>query len=135
MIFRDSLDGHRTRFREVHLRLRRLYEEMSNLIFMRSMVQIPRLSEDLSIFFQTLRNISMSENRSVEEFEIQTFDPRPQQPDDLISVADDSSLAYIQQEYSDLSSKYQLVLKMLEVIFKSKLTGWWRVTWGGQLSK
>ena len=62
----------------------------------------------------------MSDNNKAdvgpEEFEIQTFDSAQQ--DELISVADESvaseSMAYIQQEYSDLSTKYQMVLQMLE---------------------
>ena len=61
----------------------------------------------------------MSDNNKAdvpdEDFEIQTFDSAQQ--DELISVADtevDASMAYIQQEYSDLSSKYQMVLQMLE---------------------
>lgn len=84
------------------------------------MVQIPRLSADLTNFYDTLRSMANSkaavnmENQS--QFEIQTFDSEPPS-DDLISVADesiDASMAYIQQEYSDLSSKYQMVLQMLE---------------------
>lgn len=112
------MSGHRSRFGELHSKLRRLYDEMSSLIYLKSMVQIPRLSEDLSVFFETLHNISTSENKAgvaeADEFEIQSFDQR----DELISVADesvDASMAYIQQEYSDLSSKYQMVLQMLEV--------------------
>ena len=111
----DTLSGHRARFIEIHSALRRLYEEMSNLQYLRSLVQIPRLSEDISYFFDTLHKMS---ERSIEpedhpNFEIQTFD----QTDELVSTVDDSenaSMAYIQQEYSDLSSRYQMVLQMLE---------------------
>ena len=49
------------------------------------------------------------------DFAIQTFDP--EQADELVSVSGesvDASMSYIQQEYSDLSSKYQMVLQMLE---------------------
>ena len=73
------------------------------MFFLRSMVQIPRLSEDLSAFFATLRTISESkEQHAQEDYAIQTFDPA--QSDELISVAGDesvadSSMAYIQQEY------------------------------------
>ena len=75
------------------------------------------LSEDLTIFFDTLKTMSDNNKADVpdEDFEIQTFDSAQQ--DELISVADtevDASMAYIQQEYSDLSSKYQMVLQMLE---------------------
>ena len=72
----------------------------------------------MSIFFQTLKTMSDNNKADVEpeEFEIQTFDSAQQ--DELISVADESvaseSMAYIQQEYSDLSTKYQMVLQMLE---------------------
>ena len=75
------------------------------------------LSGDLSIFFETLKTMSDNNKADVpsDDFQIQTFDAAQQ--DELISVADsaaDASMAYIQQEYSDLSSKYQMVLKMLE---------------------
>ena len=75
------------------------------------------LSGDLSVFFETLKTMSDNNKADVpsDDFQIQTFDAAQQ--DELISVADsaaDASMAYIQQEYSDLSSKYQMVLKMLE---------------------
>jgi len=113
----ETLEGHRSRFGLFHSQLRKIYEEMSHLIYLRSMVQIPRLSEDLTIFFDTLKTMSDKNQADVpdEDFEIQTFDSAQQ--DELISVADtevDASMAYIQQEYSDLSSKYQMVLQMLE---------------------
>jgi len=113
----ETLEGHRSRFGLFHSQLKKIYEEMSNIIYLRSMVQIPRLSGDLSIFFETLKTMSDSNKADVpsDDFQIQTFDAAQQ--DELISVADsaaDASMAYIQQEYSDLSSKYQMVLKMLE---------------------
>ena len=71
----------------------------------------------MTIFFETLKTMSDNNKADVpsEDFEIQTFDSAQQ--DELISVTDesvDASMAYIQQEYSDLSSKYQMVLQILE---------------------
>ncbi len=119
----DALSGHRSRFGEIHTRLRKMYLEMTNIIFVRSMIQIPRLSEDLSIFFETLHTISMSEKAQDLDFEIQTFDEPSPQADELVSISGesvDASMAYIQQEYSDLSSKYQMVLQMLEAEQRQK---------------
>ena len=115
----ETLDGHRNRFRSIHSQLRCIYDQMNYLHYLRSLVQIPRLSEDISYFFQTLRKMSdrtMPIEEEHNEFSIQTFDP--EQTDELISVTDESmelnQLSYIQQEYSDLSSKYQMVLQALE---------------------
>merc|ERR1719150_2847019 len=113
----DTLNGHRDRFRTIHGELRKIYDSMQYIQFLRSLVQIPRLSEDISYFFETLSKMSdrsMSiEEQEVTEFPIQTF-----QEEDLVSVTTDEtvndSMMYIQQEYSDLSSKYQMVLQMLE---------------------
>merc|ERR1719150_1889090 len=113
----DTLNGHRDRFRTIHGELRKIYDSMQYIQFLRSLVQIPRLSEDISYFFETLSKMSdrsMSiEEQEVTEFPIQTF-----QEEDLVSVTTDEtvndSMSYIQQEYSDLSSKYQMVLQMLE---------------------
>ena len=75
------------------------------------------LSGHLSIFFETLKTMSDDNKADVpsDDFQIQTFDVAQQ--DELISVAEsdlDASRANIQQDYLDLSSKYQMVLKMLE---------------------
>ena len=115
----ETLDGHRTRFHSIHKELRKLYEDMSHILYLRSMVNIPRLAEDISHFFETLRSLSLpSSSPMVEEA---NFDMLRSQDDDtnseLVSVTDesvDASMAYIQQEYSDLSSRYQTVLQMLE---------------------
>ena len=38
----ETLEGHRSRFGLFHSQLKKIYEEMSNIIYLRSMVQIPR---------------------------------------------------------------------------------------------
>ena len=113
------MDGHRDRFRSIHSKLRRIYEQMTYIQYLRSLVQIPRLSEDISYFFETLSKMcdhgSLPMEDQQNDFAIQTFDP--EQADELVSVSGesvDASMSYIQQEYSDLSSKYQMVLQMLE---------------------
>ena len=113
----DTLEGHRQRFHTIHKELRQLYETMNNVIYLRSMVQIPRLASDITHFFETLKLMSVSETLAPEE---PTFDmiKHVEDAEELVSVADesvaDASMAYIQQEYSDLSSRYQMVLQMLE---------------------
>ena len=63
---------------------------MQYIQFLRSLVQIPRLSEDISYFFETLSKMSdrsMSiEEQEVNEFPIQTF-----QEEDLVSVTTDGN--------------------------------------------
>ena len=112
----DTLEGHRQRFQMIHKELRKLYEDMSHILFLRSMVQIPRLAEDITHFFETLKAMSSTTHHHEEP----TYDMIKHEEDEdgeLVSVADesvDASMAYIQQEYSDLSSRYQMVLQMLE---------------------
>ena len=112
----DTLEGHRQRFHMIHKELRKLYEDMSHILFLRSMVQIPRLAEDITHFFETLKAMSSTTHHHEEP----TYDMIKHEEDEdgeLVSVADesvDASMAYIQQEYSDLSSRYQMVLQMLE---------------------
>ena len=123
----ETLDGHRTRFHGIHKELRKLYEDMSHILYLRSMVNIPRLAEDISHFFHTLKTLSLPSSSSpmVEEA---SFDMLRSQEDEdtnaeLVSVTDesvDASMAYIQQEYSDLSSRYQTVLQMLEAEQKER---------------
>ena len=76
----------------------------------------------------------MSDNNKVDvaadDFEIQTFDATQQ--DELVSIADetaDASMAYIQQEYSDLSTKYQMVLQMLEEEQKQQVKDTKIISW------
>lgn len=64
---------------------------MQYIQFLRSLVQIPRLSEDISYFFETLskmsdRSMSIEEQEEVTEFPIQTF-----QEEDLVSVTTDGT--------------------------------------------
>ena len=67
---------------------------MQYIQFLRSLVQIPRLSEDISYFFETLSKMSdrsMSiEEQEVNEFPIQTF-----QDEDLVSVTTDGNYFYM----------------------------------------
>ena len=67
---------------------------MQYIQFLRSLVQIPRLSEDISYFFETLSKMSdrsMSiEEQEVNEFPIQTF-----QVEDLVSVTTDGNYFYM----------------------------------------
>ena len=80
----------RDRFRTIHGELRKIYDSMQYIQFLRSLVQIPRLSEDISYFFETLSKMSdrsMSiEEQEVTEFPIQTF-----QEEDLVSVTTDGT--------------------------------------------
>lgn len=108
----DTLSGHRARFRDLHSKLRVIYEKLTNMQYLRSVIQIPKLAEDISYFFETLHKMSERNEQPIEFAE--TF---AEEPNDLVSIADesvDASMAYIQQEYSDLSSRYQMVLQMLE---------------------
>ena len=64
---------------------------MQYIQFLRSLVQIPRLSEDISYFFETLskmsdHSMSIEEQEEVTEFPIQTF-----QEEDLVSVTTDGT--------------------------------------------
>ncbi len=117
----DMLSGHRTRFQSLYSQLGPLYEQISNFQYLRSVMQIPRLSGDISHYMKTLRQLAdRNETAQQEEVEEVLFDDNfgaASETNDLISVADesvDASMAYIQQEYSDLSSRYQMVLQMLE---------------------
>ena len=113
----DTLEGHRQRFHTIHKELRKLYEEMSHIIFLRSMVQIPRLAEDITHFFETLKAMSLTTHHEEPTYDMIKHGDEDEEDGELVSVADesvDASMAYIQQEYSDLSSRYQMVLQMLE---------------------
>ena len=85
---------YRDRFRTIHGELRKIYDSMQYIQFLRSLVQIPRLSEDISYFFETLSKMSdrsMSiEEQEVNEFPIQTF-----QEEDLVSVTTDGNYFYM----------------------------------------
>ena len=110
----DTLSGHRQRFRSVHSMLGELYEKLSTFQYLRGIVQIPRLSGDISKFISSLHRIE--EHPTTREEYVEEVDTAGSEVNDLISVDDSlhTSMAYIQQEYSDLSSKYQAALQMLQ---------------------
>ena len=122
----DTLSGHRQRFRSVYTMLGELYEKLNTFQYLRGIVQIPRLSGDISRFMKSLHRM---EETPVYEATPQQFveevDLAASEANDLISVDDSlhTSMAYMQQEYSDLSSKYQAALQMLqeERIFREGL--------------
>ena len=84
---------YRDRFRTIHGELRKIYDSMQYIQFLRSLVQIPRLSEDISYFFETLSKMSdrslSIEEQEVTEFPIQTFE------EDLVSVTTDGNYSMI----------------------------------------
>ena len=114
----DTLHGHRQRFRSVYNKLGDLYEKLNTFQYLRGIVQIPRLSGDISRFMSSLHRMedtTPSYGSTQDEFN-EEVDMAGSEVNDLISVDDSlhASMAYIQQEYSDLSSKYQAVLQMLQ---------------------
>lgn len=111
----DTLSGHRQRFRVLYGQLRDIYDKLNNIQYLRAVLQIPKLSDDLSHFMNTLHRIAEYPEHE-EEVEQPPHQDLEATNNDLISVGEDSvdtSMAYIQQEYSDLSSRYQSVLQML----------------------
>ena len=102
----DTLSGHRQRFRSVYSMLGELYEKLNTFQYLRGIVQIPRLSGDISKFISSLHRIE--EHPTTREEYVEEVDTAGSEVNDLISVDDSlhTSMAYIQQEYSDLSSKY-----------------------------
>ena len=116
----DMLSGHRDRFQKLYSELGALYDQLSHFQYLKSLMQIPRLSGDIEHYMNTLRQLALRNEMPPEQkfFADEDLNDAVAESNDLISVADDSvdaaSMAYIQQEYSDLSSRYQMVLQMLE---------------------
>ena len=113
----DTLSGHRQRFRLVYSTLGELYEKLTTFQYLRGIVQIPRLSGDISRFMNSLHRMLDTSAMDARQQEFtEEVDVGGSETNDLISVDDSlhASMAYIQQEYSDLSSKYQTVLQMLQ---------------------
>ena len=111
----DTLSGHRQRFKSVYTMLGELYEKLNTFQYLKGIVQIPRLSGDISRFMNSLHRMQETVEPIQAEF-VEEVDLAGSEVNDLISVDDSlhASMAYVQQEYSDLSSKYQAALQMLQ---------------------
>lgn len=114
----DTLSGHRQRFRSVYTLLGELYEKLNTFQYLRGIVQIPRLSGDISRFMKSLNRMEETATitETTQQSMVEEVDLAASEVNDLISVDDSlhASMAYIQEEYSDLSSKYQAALQMLQ---------------------